>query len=65
MRVAVAPDKFKGSLTAAQVAARVAAGLARAAPARCMTEAGPLLERLADRVASDWVTDDAREMTSP
>lgn len=33
--------------------------------ARCMTEAGPLLERLAERVASDWVTDDAREMTSP
>jgi glycerate kinase len=30
--VVVAPDKFKGSLTAAQVAARVAAGLARAAP---------------------------------
>ena len=29
-------------------------------PARCMTEAGPLLERLAERVASDWVTDDAR-----
>ena len=32
MRVVVAPDKFKGSLTAAQVAARIAAGLARAAP---------------------------------
>ena len=32
MRVVVAPDKFKGSLTAAQVAARVAAGLTRAAP---------------------------------
>ena len=32
MRVVVAPDKFKGSLTAAQVAARVAAGLARAVP---------------------------------
>jgi glycerate 2-kinase len=32
VRVVVAPDKFKGSLTAAQVAARVAAGLARAAP---------------------------------
>ena len=31
MRVVVAPDKFKGSLTAAQVADRVAAGLARAA----------------------------------
>ena len=29
-RVLVAPDKFKGSLTAAQVAERVAAGLARA-----------------------------------
>ena len=28
-RVVVAPDKFKGSLTAAEVAARVAAGLAR------------------------------------
>ena len=27
---------------------------------RCMTQAGPLLERLAERVASDWVTDDAR-----
>ena len=32
MRVVVAPDKFKGSLTAPQVAARVAAGLSRAAP---------------------------------
>jgi glycerate 2-kinase len=32
VRVVVAPDKFKGSLTAAQVADRVAAGLARAAP---------------------------------
>jgi glycerate kinase len=32
VRVVVAPDKFKGSLTAAQVAERVAAGLARAAP---------------------------------
>jgi glycerate 2-kinase len=32
VRVVVAPDKFKGSLTAAQVAAHVAAGLARAAP---------------------------------
>ena len=32
MRVVVAPDKFKGSLTAAQVAAHVTAGLARAAP---------------------------------
>jgi glycerate 2-kinase len=32
VRVVVAPDKFKGSLTAAQVAARVAAGLIRAAP---------------------------------
>ena len=32
MRVVIASDKFKGSLTAAQVAARVAAGLARAAP---------------------------------
>jgi glycerate 2-kinase len=29
-RVVVAPDKFKGSLTAAEVAARLAAGLARA-----------------------------------
>src|ERR1700735_838461 len=28
-RVVVAPDKFKGSLTGAEVAARVAAGLAR------------------------------------
>ena len=34
MRVVVAPDKFKGSLTAAQVAARVAAGLARRRPRR-------------------------------
>jgi glycerate kinase len=30
--VLVAPDKFKGSLTAAEVAAHVAAGLRRAAP---------------------------------
>jgi glycerate 2-kinase len=33
-------------------------------PARSMTEAGPLLERLAVRVAIDWVTDDAKERTS-
>jgi glycerate 2-kinase len=33
-------------------------------PARSMTEAGPLLERLAAKVASDWVTNDAKEMTS-
>jgi glycerate 2-kinase len=33
-------------------------------PARSMTEAGPLLERLAAKVASDWVTDDTKEMTS-
>ena len=32
MHVVVAPDKFKGSLSAAEVAARVAAGLAEAAP---------------------------------
>jgi glycerate kinase len=32
MRVVVAPDKFKGSLTAAEVAARVASGLAAAVP---------------------------------
>jgi glycerate kinase len=32
-------------------------------PERCMTEAGPLLERLAGTVASDWLTDD-KEMTS-
>ena len=30
--VVVAPDKFKGTLTAAQVAAHVAAGLGRACP---------------------------------
>src|SRR3974390_2285832 len=30
--VVIAPDKFKGTLTAAQVAAHVAAGLARARP---------------------------------
>ena len=30
-------------------------------PARCMSEAGPLLERLATRVAADWVTDDDEE----
>jgi glycerate 2-kinase len=33
-------------------------------PARSMTEAGPLLERVAARVASDWVTDETRERTS-
>ena len=31
MHVLVAPDKFKGSLTAAEVAGHVAAGLRRAA----------------------------------
>ena len=30
--VVVAPDKFKGTLTAAQVAGHVAAGLGRASP---------------------------------
>ena len=30
--VVVAPDKFKGTLTAAQVATHVAAGLGRACP---------------------------------
>ena len=44
MRVVVAPDKFKGSLTAAQVAARVAAGLARAAPGAEVVEV--ILERV-------------------
>jgi glycerate kinase len=31
---------------------------------RCMTDAGPLLERLAANVASDWITDDERETRS-
>ena len=39
MRVLVAPDKFKGSLTATQVAEHVAAGLNSAAP-------GVLVDRL-------------------
>jgi glycerate 2-kinase len=30
-------------------------------PARCMSEAGPLLERLAEQLAADWVTDDDEE----
>ncbi|RFU20487.1 glycerate kinase [Geodermatophilus marinus] len=30
-------------------------------PARCMSEAGALLERLAARVAADWATDDDNE----
>jgi glycerate kinase len=30
-------------------------------PARCTSEAGPLLERLAARLAADWVTDDDEE----
>jgi glycerate 2-kinase len=33
-------------------------------PRRSMAEAGPLLERLAAKVARDWVTDDPKEMTS-
>ena len=28
-------------------------------PGRCMAEAGPLLERLAERVAADWMRDDS------
>jgi glycerate 2-kinase len=28
-------------------------------PGRCMAEAGPLLERLAGRVAADWMRDDS------
>jgi glycerate 2-kinase len=31
---------------------------------RCMTDAGPLLERLAADVAGDWITDDGRETRS-
>jgi hypothetical protein len=77
MRVVVAPDKCKGSLTAAQVAARVAAGLAPAeGPTGVavdtassygtgqVTGAGPLLERLAANIARDWITDDQRETSS-
>jgi glycerate kinase len=30
-------------------------------PARCMSEAGPLRERRAERVAADWVNDDDKE----
>jgi glycerate 2-kinase len=33
-------------------------------PDRCMSEAGPLLERLAAKIAADWVTDDQRETSS-
>ena len=33
-------------------------------PDRCMTEAGPLLERLAAKVAADWVTDHHKETNS-
>jgi glycerate kinase len=33
-------------------------------PDRCMTEAGPLLERLAVKIATDWVTDDDKETSS-
>jgi glycerate 2-kinase len=32
-------------------------------PARCMSEAGPLLERLAEQLAADWVTDDEERLT--
>jgi glycerate kinase len=42
----VAPDKFKGSLGAAGVAAAVARGLRAAVPG---------LERLAGRIAADWL----------
>ena len=33
-------------------------------PDRCMSEAGALLERLAAKIAADWVTDDQRETSS-
>jgi glycerate kinase len=33
-------------------------------PQRCMTEAGPLLEQLATKVAIDWVTDSDKEASS-
>ena len=36
--VVIAPDKFKGTLTAAQVAAHVAAGLGRARPGLTTTQ---------------------------
>jgi len=38
LRVVVAPDKFKGSLSAPEVAAAVAAGLTRAAPGTSVAE---------------------------
>ncbi|WP_448613279.1 glycerate kinase [Modestobacter sp. URMC 112] len=38
MRVIIAPDKFKGSLSAAEVAAAVAAGLAEAAPSATVAQ---------------------------
>ena len=38
MHVVVAPDKFKGSLTAREVAARVSAGIAAVAPGVPMRE---------------------------
>jgi glycerate kinase len=56
MRVVVAPDKFKGSLTAAQVAARVAAGLVRAAPG---AEVGAALAGWADAVRRATGRDEA------
>jgi len=33
-------------------------------PDRCMTEAGPLLERLATKIAADWLTDHHKETSS-
>jgi len=59
--VLVAPDSVTGTLTAAEVAAHVAAGLRRARPhldesgtlAGCLERPGPLLERVGVRIAGE------------
>ena len=45
-----------GELRAAGIARAYALSDIEPDPARCMAEAGPLLERLAERVAADWLT---------
>ena len=44
MRVLVAPDKFKGSLTAAEVAAHIVTGLRRVAGGRLATDCVPVAD---------------------
>jgi glycerate kinase len=62
--VLIAPDKFKGSLSAFQVAELAEAGIAAAYAlsdiepdtGRCLADAAGLVEETAVRIAADWLS---------